>query len=925
MNQGSRSHRSILTILGSVVLPMILACVIWAPAHANEQLQKITLQLRSSHQFQFAGYYAAQEKGFYRNEGFDVSFVTRQPGMSVTEEVIEGRADFGVGNPELLLDYYEGAPVVVLAAIFQHSPEVLLSKTETAISTPRHLRDKRVMINGSASPSIMAMLKSQDVELTDMTVLDISRNVKRLIQGSTDAMVAYQTDQPYAMRLAGIPVNIMRPLSYGIDFYGDCLFTSLGLAESDPSLVERFTRASLKGWDYAMDHPDELVGIIYSKYVTTRPWSALTFEAEAMRELILPKLVEIGSMNRKRWDHIAQTYHNLGMSSQVRPLEDFIYIPLKQRELEWLKKWSPSLLPLITIIIMATLVLLLFNRRLKRGISKRTQELESSRQSLRQVIDLVPDMVYVKNREGIFLLANRAAADYHGSTVEELTGRNLKDIHDPEEAMRMLADDLEVLDTGFPKVILEEPFHHRDGSIRWLQTTKLPYTSLHTDESAVLSLSVDITNRKLAEEALKNSEERFRAIFNQTYQFTGIVDIDGTLVQVNDSALVPFNITREDVVGKPYWESSWWAQNKETHEWLKDVIRRAGQGETVRKETTHKLPDGGVLNIDFSIKPARDENGTILFLIPEGRDITSLKTTEDELRKLNEELEHRVSERTQNLQEAKQELEHSLEQLHKMQQELVLSEKMAALGGLVAGVAHEINTPLGIGVTASSFLHENMIQLAEKFKDNSLKKSDLEKFISTGKESTESILTNLNRAAELIRSFKQVAADQSSEIPRHFNLKSYVDEVLLSLRPKYKRTDHTIENNCPDKEIFSYPGAFMQIITNLLVNSLTHAFEGKTAGYIRIGGEIQDDILTFTFSDDGSGIPTEFMDKVFEPFYTTKRGEGGTGLGLHIVFNTVTQTLGGTIRFTSAQGKGTNFTITLPVTQNKQHNPGGTI
>jgi signal transduction histidine kinase len=291
----------------------------------------------------------------------------------------------------------------------------------------------------------------------------------------------------------------------------------------------------------------------------------------------------------------------------------------------------------------------------------------------------------------------------------------------------------------------------------------------------------------------------------------------------------------------------------------------------------------------------------------------ALKKSEEKLRRLNEELEERVLERTRNLEEAKTELEKSLEQLRRTQKELILSEKLAALGGLVAGVAHEINTPLGIGVTASSFLEEKLVELNRKLVDDELKKSDLEHFIHTGLESSGNILTNLNRAAELIKSFKQVAADQSSEMARKFNLRIYVDEILLSLRPKYKRTGHTVLNECPDYEIYSYPGAFIQIITNLLINSLTHAFEEKDKGIIRIGASVQDNELQFTFSDNGAGIPKELTDKVFEPFFTTKRSMGGTGLGLHIVFNTVTQTLGGTIHLDSILGKGTSYTISMPL------------
>ena len=573
-----------------------------------------------------------------------------------------------------------------------------------------------------------------------------------------------------------------------------------------------------------------------------------------------------------------------------------------QSFLTWLGNAASKSKTSCAIVIIAFIVLVFMNRRLKKSIMARTSELERNRESLRQVLDLVPNLVYAKNGEGKFLLVNRAMADSLGTTTEELTGRLHRDIHpDRLQVEKMLADDKVVFDTGFPKVTLEEPCKYSDGSMHWLQTTRLPYLSAETKESAVLVLSVDITNRKLADDALKKSEEKFRAIFNQTYQFTAILDTDGTVTHVNQASLEEFGTTHSEVIGQKFWDTDWWDKSEKSIAWVKDAINRSAQGETVLGEIKHKHPDGSLIYIDFSIKPALNEEGKIIFLIPEGHNITSLKKTEDEL-------EERVEERTR-------ELEKSLEQLQEAQKELILSEKLAALGGLVAGVAHEINTPLGIGVTASSFLEEKLKELSTKYENDELKRSELEKFIRIGMESSYNILTNLNRAAELVKSFKQVAADQSSEIPRQFNLKHYVDEVLMSLRPKYKRTRHTIRNECPDVDMFSFPGAFMQIITNLLVNSLTHAFGDDDEGIITIGGTVKEHELKFTFSDNGAGISPELSCRIFEPFCTSRRGKGGTGLGLHIVFNTVTQALNGTIRFDSSPNKGTTFTITMPFSE----------
>ena len=278
-------------------------------------------------------------------------------------------------------------------------------------------------------------------------------------------------------------------------------------------MVERFAKASFKGWEYAMAHTEEIIALISSKYKSQRSWDELQFEAESMRELILPKLVPVGSMNPKRWRHIADILSKVGLLEPDFSIEGFMYIPQRQRTFHWLDQWVPHLSTLGTIIILIAIGLLIFNRRLQKGIKDRTAELDRNRQSLRQVLDLVPSMVYAKNAEGRLLLVNQAVAKSLGSTVTALTGQLHMDVHpDKKQAEKMLADDRIVFDTGFPKVTLEEPYTHADGSIHWHQTTRLPYTPTDRVEPAVLVLSVNITSRRQADEALKKSEEDLRRL-----------------------------------------------------------------------------------------------------------------------------------------------------------------------------------------------------------------------------------------------------------------------------------------------------------------------------------------------------------------------------------------------------------------------------
>jgi len=293
--------------------------------------------------------------------------------------------------------------------------------------------------------------------------------------------------------------------------------------------------------------------------------------------------------------------------------------------------------------------------------------------------------------------------------------------------------------------------------------------------------------------------------------------------------------------------------------------------------------------------------------------INSRRKVEEEIRHLNRELENQVSERTRALQDTNSALRHTLEDLQQTRSHLVEVEKMALLGELVAGVAHEINTPVGNSITAISHLSEKTSELDRKFSDGQMKKTDLQIYLESSNHVSKIIFTNLERAAELIRSFKKVAVDQLVEERRSFQLEEYIQDVLVSLRPQLKKTHHKVNVNCPEAiKVYWYPGAFWQIISNMLNNSIMHAYEPDDVGTITIGISYSAGIITLTYADDGKGMAPEVQKKIFDPFFTTRRGTGGTGLGMHIVYNLVVFKMEGTIECASQLGVGTVFTVKLP-------------
>jgi len=324
--------------------------------------------------------------------------------------------------------------------------------------------------------------------------------------------------------------------------------------------------------------------------------------------------------------------------------------------------------------------------------------------------------------------------------------------------------------------------------------------------------------------------------------------------------------------------------------------------------------DGREIAISESAATIRHADGRVSGAVQVFRDQTAARAKEAQLKELNASLEGRVIRRTQDLQDANINLQLTIKSLNEAQSQLIQSEKMASLGSLVAGISHEINTPIGIGVTAASSIDEEVRKLSAEFDAGSMKRSTLESFIAHVNLASRILLSNLQRASELIRSFKQVAVDQSSDDNRTINMQDYIAEILSSLHPRFTVTSIKVENRCsPNLEVYTKPGVIYQIVSNLLLNSLTHAYAAGQAGLISIAARREADSVVLEYQDDGNGIAEQDLKRVFDPFFTTKRGQGGSGLGLNIVYNLVSSTLNGKIEIASKLGQGTKFRIVFPM------------
>ncbi|TVO68514.1 PAS domain S-box protein [Denitromonas ohlonensis] len=548
----------------------------------------------------------------------------------------------------------------------------------------------------------------------------------------------------------------------------------------------------------------------------------------------------------------------------------------------------------------------------------------------------------------------------------------------------------------------------------------------------VVGTAQDVTARREAERALSESEQKFHAIFNQTFQFIGLLSPDGILLEANQTSLDFAGVPARDVIGRPFADGPWWQGAPESRQRLLSAINRAAAGQFERFETEHPAADGSTHFVDFSLKPVFDAMGRVSLLIPEGRDITSFKLAQaelhagrqmfatifdkspvalalvsltrqtilqvnaawervlaipavraidndtvslglwddpserlrfldlvgqthrvdgfearlhrgdgtqgvfeissrvvlldeqrvllsslvdvteqrrarEEVRTLNATLEARVRQRTEELLQAKERLEQAMGQL-------VQSEKLASLGAVVAGVAHELNTPLGNALTVASALHAEVRQCQRDAAEGGLTRTRFDEFMRTSQTAAELLERNIDRAARQINTFKQVAVDQTSERRREFDLRDIVDEALLTFAPRLARSPHRLTVDIPEGiRMDSYPGPLEQVLANLVTNALIHAFDDTTGGQMRLcATRERADEIVLRFEDNGRGMSAEVAAHVFDPFYTTRLGQGGSGLGLYIAYNFVTGMLGGQVSLRTAPGEGAGFVVRLP-------------
>ncbi len=562
------------------------------------------------------------------------------------------------------------------------------------------------------------------------------------------------------------------------------------------------------------------------------------------------------------------------------------------------------------------LVILAWNRRLRRQVAKRRRAEEALRESearAKAMLNTGSQLQGLLKPDGTLIEINAAALAMIGASEEDVLGLPFWDCpwwtHDPDlqaqlkQALKRAADG--------ESVRFLATHHATDGTAHIINFGATPVRDEHGEVTLIVPMGDDITHLKRAEEALRESEARAKAMLNTGSQLQGLLKPDGTLIEINAAALAMIGASEEDVLGLPFWDCPWWTHDSDLQAQLKQALKRAADGESVRFLATHHATDGTAHIINFGATPVRDEHGEVTLIVPMGDDITHLKQAEAELR------------------QAKEQAETALAKLTRTQQQLVVSEKMASLGQLTAGVAHEIKNPLNFinnFAEVSVELIDELRQAVEPARQalSGEQRNHLDDLVSTLTANMATIDEQGRRADSIVKNMLQHARDEGSE-RRDIDVNTFLEENLKlayhGARAQDQSGNVALERNFDPKagSITIAVQDISRVLLNLFGNGIYAMRQrqrletsGDYAPVLRVSSRDCGDRVEIRVRDNGTGIPGDVANNIFDPFFTTKPPGEGTGLGLSLSYDTVVHQHGGSLGVESEEDRFTEFVLVLP-------------
>ncbi|WED24517.1 EAL domain-containing protein [Vibrio sp. JC009] len=582
-------------------------------AAQSADLETVYLQLRWHHQFQFAGYYAAVEKGYYKEEGLDVRIRSGNPKRQPVGEVLSGEAQYAEGNSEVLFQRLKGAPLVALASIFQHSPSVLLTLESSGIRSVHDLVGKKVMLaNMSEDADFLTMFLNEGISLSQIDIVPSSYQLEDLISGKAAAFNSYSTNEPFLLQQKGIEYNIIDPISYSVDFYSDIFFTTEEELRKHPKRVAAMLRATLKGWRYAMDHPEEIIELLKTKYQVKKSREHMRFEEKEMRKLILPDLIQIGHMNPERWQHMANTFIKAGLIKSDDNLDGFVYDTSPKSLPAWVLPVLAGALLIIISISSITFYLHRFNRRM--ALAQKT--LQQSEERFKALSAATYGGLLIHDK-GLILECNDGLSELTGSSYEELIGSDAYQMIAPDDLERVLQN----VHRGYAESY-EVTGVRKDGS-RYPMSIK-GKNIVYKGRTARVSEMIDITERRRNEDQLKLAA----SVFTHAREGIMITDIFGNIIDVNDTFSYITGYSREEVLGEnPRILSS----GKHSKEFYSDMWQSLEKDKQWSGEIWNKRKNGDLFAELLTISAVSDEYDRTQNYVALFSDITPMKHHQQQL------------------------------------------------------------------------------------------------------------------------------------------------------------------------------------------------------------------------------------------------------------------------------------------------------
>lgn len=804
---------------------LILSVVGWAK-------ESVTIQLPWAHQFQFAGYYVAKQKGFYADAGLDVTILDAKKIETPLKSVLNGKAQYGVGHSSLIVDYINGSPLVLMAAVYQSSPLVLFSRKDANITGIRDLKNRRVMLTDDMAQmaEIQAMLRSVGMSMKELKLQPYSYDPMSIAQGKTDAMAAYISNEPFSLKQAGIQTNVIDPKDYGFSYYSDLLFTSQAEIANHPDRAYAFYDASIRGWLWAFDHIEETAAMIYRDYNPQhKSLEALIYEGKVLKELAFRPNIPFGTIDPVRLEMIAQGYRLMGVVKAIPSFEPLLYkherLHLSDQEKEWLKahpvirvgidhNWPPieSVDDKGRLSGISASYLHLLEKRL--GVRfeidySRPLWSDSMRALVNNELDLLTAAAITDKRNKNMVFSRPylkqtmvIVTDSHIGYVNDLADLNGKKV----AVVRSYASE-EYLRAHYPKIIPVLA----DNSLDALK-------KVASGEAYACIEGLSIVSYLIEKHHLKNVKVVGETPFRYELAFAFRKDW-GTLASISDKVLA--SITP--------------AEYEEIHgRWIS-----MGHDESINYRLVWGV--AGLIGLLFALIAYKNYRLDVL-----------VRQRTGELELFNQRLQ--------------EEIDKAVEKNRKQEKLLMQQAKMAEIGSMLESIAHQWRQPLNIlGLTMTRL----NLSCALGGKSESGKVIEI----------AEAQIEYMSQTIDDFRNFFKQDRSQIS-----VNLDAMVNEVEALLGPLLVRKKITVERAIdPSIEVLVYPNELKQVLINL-VNNAREAIEQRRGQerIISIRCTTDERYCTISVEDTGGGIDASIIDKIFDPYFTTKFESQGTGIGLYM-------------------------------------------